>query len=173
MSFCAALVNFTTQFLNSKLPPEQLGPMGLDPPAMSKMEKSKFNKYQAAVSNPMSLLDQIQNGTVQPETVEAVQAVYPKMYASIQQLSYLLIASQPKNKLNEKRKVSLSYALGIPLTRGMQPGFLANAKGYVTASDKQKAEGGQGGGPGRKGSEGSHKRLLASTQTGAQRLAGK
>jgi hypothetical protein len=161
-----------TQFLNSKLPPEQIGPMGVEPPAMSKMEKSKFNKYQAAVANPMSLLEQIQNGNVQPETVEAVKNVYPKMYASIQQLSYLLIASQPKGKLNEKRKVSLSYALGIPLTRGMQPGFLANAKGYVSAADKQKAEGGQGG-PGRKGSEGSHKRLIASTQTGAQRLAGK
>lgn len=161
-----------TQFLNSKLPPETMGPMGLEKPAMSRIEKAKFEKYQTAVSNPMSLLDQIANGNVQPETVEAVKKVYPKMYTNIQQLALMLVASQPQGKLNEKRKVSLSYALGVPLTKSMAPGFLANAKGYVTPQQKEKSQAGAGG-PGRKGSETSRKRIVSSAQTGAQRLANK
>lgn len=158
-----------TDFLNSKLPPETLGPTGLEQPAMSRTDKATYNKYEQAVARPMTLLEQIQKGDVQPETVEAVKTVYPNMYASIQQIAMMLVAAQPQGKLNEKRKVSLSYALGVPLTKSMTPGFLSRASGYVSQGQKQQAQGG----PGRKGTETARKRIVSSAQTGAQRLSNK
>ena len=159
-----------TQFLASKLPNENVKPWGIEQPSMSKTEKAKYMRYQRAVEDPMTLMEEIKSGRVNPETVEAVKNVYPRTYEFIQRVSQTLIASQPPQKLNRKKRISLSYALGSPYTQSMQPGFLSGVKGYATpAGPRQQAGGARTKPP----SRGTIDKLIQENRTTSQRLAAK
>lgn len=71
-------------FLASKLPPViQPGPLEAPlPPTRSQI--ATFHRYQEAVQNPLGVLRQAQAGTLTPESIEALQTVYPALYAKIQ-----------------------------------------------------------------------------------------
>ena len=76
------------EFLKSKIPAPIVDSKSLTPkttpPIVSDFEIAQFARYWSAVSNPLSVLDDLRRGTVAPEQVEALQAVYPKLYQSIQ-----------------------------------------------------------------------------------------
>lgn len=71
-------------FLASKLPPViQPGPLE-EPLPPTKTQIATFHRYQEAVQNPLGVLRQAQAGTLTPEAIEALQTVYPALYAKIQ-----------------------------------------------------------------------------------------
>ena len=71
-------------FLHSKLPKSTTAPSELvfnpkeEVPRFS--EILKFNRYKTIVDNPNLVLPMIAQGSLQPEHVEAMQAVYPALY---------------------------------------------------------------------------------------------
>lgn len=76
------------EFLKSKIPAPIINAKSLTPnstpPIVSDLEISEFARYWSAVSNPLSVLDALRRGTVSSEQVEALQAVYPKIYQQLQ-----------------------------------------------------------------------------------------
>lgn len=73
-----------TSFLSSKLPKappaKPLSPKFEASPA----EVAKFNRYFEIVEDPAKAMHQLASNTLTHETVEALQAVYPKLYSSMQ-----------------------------------------------------------------------------------------
>ena len=76
------------EFLKSKIPAPLVNTRSLTPNAqpliVSDLEIAKFARYWSAVSSPLSVLDDLRRGTVAPEQVEALRAVYPKLYETVQ-----------------------------------------------------------------------------------------
>jgi hypothetical protein len=87
----AAMMAVTQQraayFLDSVAPkpPPGIVPALQSPWAPSATDRRKWAHYLAAVQDPLRLVEQIRNGAVLPETVQAVSSVYPQLMADIQQ----------------------------------------------------------------------------------------
>ncbi len=71
-------------FLESKLPPPRRDPYSLTPQIdesdLSDTEKYDFMQYTKAVADPTGVLRDVGDGSVTPQQVEALQAVYPALY---------------------------------------------------------------------------------------------
>lgn len=110
-----------TSFLSSKIPgiSSQL-PLD-EKPQISKSEISKFASYVEAVENPVSILKQVKSGIINPETMEAVKTVYPKLFQEMQSgvMSAMTSHLSKKNKIPYQTKLSVSYFLGQPLDSSM------------------------------------------------------
>jgi hypothetical protein len=76
------------EFLKSKLPAPLHNTKSLTPKSVpvtvSDLEIQQFARYWSAVTNPLSVLDDLRRGDCTKEQVEALQAVYPKLYDQIQ-----------------------------------------------------------------------------------------
>lgn len=76
------------QFLNAKAPrnpsPEPI-PALARPWAPSDAELGRFERYVSAVNDPQSVLADLKRGTASPESIETLQAVYPKLLEDIRQ----------------------------------------------------------------------------------------
>ena len=112
-------------FLNQKLPkPNNELPLSSEwEPTYS--QKTKFNRYFEAVSNPMSALDQIKDGTLSNETMEALQATNPHLLDEMKQRVIENINPKTAASLNYSTKIALSKFLGQPLQEGMLPQVFA------------------------------------------------
>lgn len=77
------------EFLKSKVPAPLVDSKSFTPHstpiAVSDFEIAEFARYWSAVSNPLSVLDDLRRGTVSSEQVEALQAVYPRLYQKVQE----------------------------------------------------------------------------------------
>lgn len=86
----ASLVTTATrgaQFLATKLPAPIVNAQSFTPRSsvlpVSDVELHQFARYWAAVSNPLSTLEDLARGKLTPEQVEATKAVYPQLYTTI------------------------------------------------------------------------------------------
>lgn len=71
-------------FLASKIPQHPAaGPLAAKWEPTS-TEREMFSRYYEAIERPMSVLKQASDGTLTPEAVEAVRAVYPALFAKMQ-----------------------------------------------------------------------------------------
>jgi hypothetical protein len=114
------------EFLKSKLPQPIETPLGgkIEP---SSAEISKFLRYAAAVDDPMIALKQIKESTLMPETVEAIQQVYPKLLQEMQSTIIDKITSHKKQAslLPYRTKVMLSAFTGMDLVPGISQQSIA------------------------------------------------
>lgn len=110
------------QFLDSKAPKSPFAgmPISVAPPwEPSAADLDKFNRYKEAVETPAKVLKNMANGYIAPEQVEALQAVYPRMYADLQQrLGERLM--ELKKPLTYQQKMALQPILGAAAL-GMSP----------------------------------------------------
>lgn len=110
------------QFLDSKMPksPFQGMPAALAPPWQpSSVEIDRFGRYAEAVNQPARVLKNMARGFISPEQVEALQAVYPAMYADLQQKISERLLMQ-KKPLPYQQRAALAAILG-PQALGMTP----------------------------------------------------
>jgi hypothetical protein len=108
------------QFLDSKMPKDPnagLPPSVANPWQPSKTELDRFHRYREAVEQPARVLKNMAAGFISPEQVEAIQAVYPAMYADLQQKigERLLMQKKP---LAYPQRLAMSALLG-PQVLGM------------------------------------------------------
>jgi hypothetical protein len=75
---------------------------------------TKFERYAAAVENPLGVLDDLKRGTVNHEQVEALRVVYPSIYNEIVST---LVENIPtiEDKLGYKERVQLSILFDVPV----------------------------------------------------------
>lgn len=110
------------RFLDSKAPKSPYE--GMPPAVAPKWEPSpadldRFNRYREAVESPARVLKNMAQGYISPEQVEAIQAVYPAMYADLQQKIGERLMMQ-KKPLTYPQRLALSAVLG-PTALGMTP----------------------------------------------------
>jgi hypothetical protein len=111
------------------------------PPHVSDDEKREFLKYVDAVEHPLSLIDELEAGRVKPQTVEAVQAVYPKLYADIRDgILEQLDAAEVTPPY--RARLSLGILFDLPTDSALEPEFLQmlQASGANAAASPQEAQ---------------------------------
>lgn len=126
------------EFLRSKLP--QTNPVSpldseIDP---SNQEIDKFMKYHAAVEKPLIVFDQVMAGTLNSETMEALQVVYPNLLMEMREAVVDKMTEKDPKKIPYRNKVMLSFFLGTDLTAGVtQQGIANNQNSFRNVSFKQ------------------------------------
>lgn len=128
-------------FLASKLPPSRQDPFSLQPQLQkstraSDAEVSRFMRYAQAVDDPLIVLREAKSGTLTRDHVEAVKAVYPKLYSEIQ-TQVLRAVVDSKKELPYDRRIQLGILLDIPTDKTLSPDFLRAIQ--ATYSDDEKA----------------------------------
>lgn len=123
-------------FLASKAPQQpKLGPLG-PTLELSQAQKWQFNRYYEAVDRPTRILEHAKAGTLTPMDVEAVQAVYPELYAHMQQEAFEQI-SEHKGVIPYRNRLSLSLLMGQSMDgTTSQPSISANQAIYQMPSAK-------------------------------------
>jgi len=113
------------QYLQSKAPKEPPpGPFRTREWVPSKVEVERFARRVRAADDPVSVLEDIQNGTVTPEAAETLRAVYPQVFAEVQ--SRLITRSaELQVSLPHQKIVQMSLLFDAPLTPSLEPANLA------------------------------------------------
>lgn len=113
------------QFLASKVPVmPSLGPLGpkLKP---SQTQKTIFQNYYHGVHNPLHAMEKIKEGSLVPDDIETLTAVYPKMYQEMQKsIMSAMVDYVDKNGVNEipnQTKMMLSLFLGQDMDASSSP----------------------------------------------------
>ena len=131
------------QFLSSKLPAQRPGSRiraDLDKTRrVSDAEVNKFLRYARAVEDPISVLQDAARGDVTREGVEALRAVYPKMYQRLVTNVVEAIADLDKPPPMSSL-VQMSLVLGQPLHFSMRPEFIAAHQQMYAAAKQQQAQ---------------------------------
>lgn len=137
----------SVQFLESKLPQAPSSPAATlfareyNP---SGIEMAKFERYMQAVEHPMSVLEDLEAGTLTREHVEALQVVYPSLYEQIRQ-EVLEQAVQPDSGLSYNKKLQLGILLNIPTDPSLEPANIAGLQGsFMPQNDPMQVEAQQG-----------------------------
>lgn len=108
------------QFLLSKAPrdPNEGMPASVRPPwSPSATDLDKFSQYKEAIESPERVLKNMANGFTSPEQLEALKAVYPAIYAHLQEKIGERLATWDK-PLTFQQKLAFSAVLG-PKALGM------------------------------------------------------
>lgn len=122
-------------FLASKMPQAPMrGPLApkWEP---SQSEIAKFSRYYEAVQDPLVVLKQAAAGTLTKEAVEAVQTVYPELYAKIQAGLLAKIATHGTD-VPRRSRLMLGALLGQDVD-GSMAGMLANQAVFRAPSRQQ------------------------------------
>lgn len=127
-------------FLNSKIPIQpDVGPFDKKP-VMSKTQIARFSRYFETVNQPLSVLKHLKDGTLTSEHLEALTAVYPKLYDHMKKETYDKISGiKDPISIPYSTKISLSKFLGAPLHASLRTnGIMANQNAFMSFSQQQK-----------------------------------
>lgn len=110
-------------FIEKKLPKdltEMLGPKFMQEEFMpSTMEIAEFERYMQVIDNPLSVLEELEDGTLTQEHVEALKEVYPNLYARIR--AGVMDEIRNEQKMAYDKKVQLGLLLDIETDQSMIP----------------------------------------------------
>lgn len=139
-------------FLESKLPKGSIDPYSLTPSLdkfkVSDAEAAKFMRYYKAVTEPMSAMRSLKEGHISKEEVEALQAVYPKLYQQIT-TEILRQVADKKTKIDYQKRLALGTMLGVQTDVTMSHAVLkASADIYKQSSPQPVGSSQTGGGKG-------------------------
>lgn len=129
-------------FLNSKLPLEPSPGLLNKPHDPSSHEISLFKRYYDVVENPLIALHQVNSGTLGPETIETLNAVYPRLYQEMkQQMVDGLTSIKNPSDIPYSKKMTISMFLGEPLDESLVPAnVLMTQMAFKSAQMQQNAE---------------------------------
>jgi hypothetical protein len=155
-------------YLNSVKPnTDKLG--ALDPRRVpSQAEIAKYDRALDLAEDPLIILNRIKDGTLLPDDMKCVSAIYPKLYERLKvQLTQELATRMEKNEtIPYKTRISLSMFMTQPLDATLQPMSIQAAQaGSVKPQEQQQ---GQPQGGGNKGSMKALNKVASSYMTPAQ-----
>lgn len=156
-------------FLRSKLPAERISEYDAQPllkrkgARVSDSQAAKYLRYAHAVENPRSVIEGIAEGRVSREGIEALKAVYPRLYGDLSERLSGKLAEQTE-RLSRGQLVQLSIALGQPLDHSMSPQFIAACQSVHKASREAMQQ------PGGKQMTGGGMDVSGAQQTESQRM---
>lgn len=162
-----------TGFLKSKLPetPKStlLGPE-LKP---SKSELAQFNRYFQVVKDPLEAFKQIESNSLTPETVETLQAVYPKLYLDMK----AAVLDQITSKISKKttipypKRIMLSLFLGQDLDPSTETAAIQSTQLAIASANQGQMQEQQASGPSQGGKKYGELSLSSQTLTDSQAAA--
>lgn len=131
-------------FLSSKLPPSRIDPYSVQPQLQaptraSDAEISRFMRYTQAVDDPLIVLREAKTGTLTRDHVEAVQAVYPKLYDEIRSSVFRSLVDS-KTEIPYQRKIQLGILLDLPTDKTLSPDFIGAVQATFSSADQAGAE---------------------------------
>jgi hypothetical protein len=162
-------VKLTTavQFLQSKIPKRAHDVASLygkeRPYQPSSMELSKFERYLQVVEQPLSVVDELSNGTLTREHVEALQVVYPKIYSNLQQQFMLKMRSEEEGSVPYSKRIQLGMLFNIPTDTSLISSNVVGLQAQFQEKRDQQEQAAQGAAQ----SQASH---VKATVTGAGKL---
>lgn len=117
-------------FLNSKIPQQAGGFVlsGESKPSVAQIQK--FSNYYNVVDNPLTIFHQLKDNSISGDSIEALNVVYPQLYADMKQKVINNFDIEKAKKLDFASKISLAKFLGQPLDEHMTPQAIV---GYQTA----------------------------------------
>lgn len=130
------------QFLAAKLPTHPNANPFDAPYEPSQSEIATFDRYRSIVENPLLALEQVKQGTIIPETIEALGTVFPKLYdemksSVMEQASHMLAKKEP---IPYKTKQAISMFMGEPIDSSFTgPSIQANQIAFI-AGNQQKQD---------------------------------
>lgn len=142
-SATARTASRAVRFLESVAPRERQGSMVRgdldDTHRVSDAEVNKFLRYARAVEDPLSVLRDAENGDVTREGVDALRAVYPRLYERVvdQVVEGLAELDKPPPMSS---LVQMSVLLGTPLHYSMRPEFIRTHQQMFAAQRQQQAQ---------------------------------
>ena len=133
-----------TQFLASKVPQVQsTSPLSgeMEP---SDTEIASFNRYYEVVQKPMVAMEQLAQGTLNKETIETLETVYPKLYTDMRTAVMTeltdYMAKPNKPMLPYKKKMALSMFLGQDLMDSLNQQSIAQNQMILSGNGAQQAQ---------------------------------
>lgn len=105
----------------------------------SDAEIAQWERYAAAVQDPLGVLDEIEAGTVSSEAIEALRAVYPNLYNEIQQ-TFAGKIGELRKQLPYQKRLTLSMLFDLPVDASTTPQFVAamqSAHGQAIQEEQQ------------------------------------
>lgn len=131
------------QFLYDKAPKNPAAEMSLNPLIEawrpSDAEIAKWERYAAAVQDPLGVLDEVESGTVSNEAIEALRAVYPNLYNEIQQ-TFAGKLGELQKQLPYQKRLTLSALFDLPVDASTAPQFVTamqSAHGQAIQEEQQ------------------------------------
>jgi hypothetical protein len=129
-------------FLASKMPRASSPQLPFDKDYQpSPSQVTRFDRYYEAVHDPLTVMAQLKEGRVLPESQEAVAAVYPSLMAEMKQEVTSKLADYKagdKSHLTYQQKLAIGKFLGAPLSTSATPqAIAANQASHATPTQQQ------------------------------------
>jgi hypothetical protein len=83
-------------------------------------ELSRFERRVHAIQNPLSVIDDLVDGTLSTEAIDAVKTVYPKLFQNIQGRVMQQFMDNPQT-VDYNNRIKLSLLLDMPLDDALKP----------------------------------------------------
>lgn len=153
------------QFLHSKLPKNpKLEPIAAlaQPWQPTDTELQRWERYATAIAEPHSVVEALRTGHVTPESVEALQAVYPRLLEDIRRRMMERLSAY-EGRLSYSQRAAVSALMGTPAGGAGDPALLSlaqQAHASAAAAERQKKAA-------------SSARVSQGMQTEAQRIEGR
>ncbi len=122
-------------YLLRRMPHMNASAMGREP-SVSRVEADRFMRSVRALEDPTVVLDDAIKGQLNRETVEAVKAVYPSMFAEMQSKvmdEYADLAATGK-QLPYAQRLQIGTLLEIPTDPSLEPDMIAMQQGLYAAN---------------------------------------
>jgi hypothetical protein len=117
-----------TQFLRSKMPVLGQPSPFTEAYKPSQSEIARFNRYVQTVENPLKVMDQLRRGDLTKESMETLQAVYPKLLAQMQNSIMEKMSDKTIAKMPYQQKLLVSAFLGTDMTTSLKQQNIASAQ---------------------------------------------
>jgi len=157
------------QFINRILPrdPNNNNAFGPGRWVPSRTEIDKFSRIAAAAENPLSLLDDLENGRVTQEAVDTVRQLYPEIYHDIQ-MEIVNSIDEIKENVGYQGRIQLGLLFQVPTDVVLQPDFINKMQQNYAEREQEREQPGQ-----EFSTPGSMQSSLNNQQTASQRVEAK
>lgn len=125
-----AAANYLTSKLPPRLPPDPLDPKA-KPLAPSQEQKEAFLRAYKAVDDPLSVVDDLRDGKLHPDSIDALKTVYPPLYAQVQSAAVKAAADGKFQDLTPQKRAALGIMLNIPIPELTPEYIMARQQAYV------------------------------------------
>lgn len=137
-------LNAASMFLQSKLPSDPLAGKYMFATksqwAPTDTQLAQFSRYQQAVEQPLGVINHVGQGTVTPEEIEGLKAVYPNIYNKLQKSIVNAIIDHGED-IPYQQRLKLGQLFQIPSDPSLDPQFIATMQSNYTGEPAQAQQG--------------------------------
>ena len=121
-------------FLQTKVPQNPFGSLDSDWQP-SDFERSTFERYYSGVIEPMTVVEDMEDGILNIEGLEALKAVHPALYNKLSESAFEKISTNEK-EIPYDKKIMASMVFEMPFDKTMDPSFISYIQGSYAAKDQ-------------------------------------